>query len=58
MSDLFEIGIPFVCFGMAIQLTSNATLVNQMCYLSPFVFVSYSSRSWRTDRVDYLWVFY
>ncbi|MBP7293317.1 MAG: DMT family transporter, partial [Bacteroides sp.] len=27
----FEIGIPFVCFGMAIQLTSNATLVNQMC---------------------------
>jgi drug/metabolite transporter (DMT)-like permease len=33
----FEIGIPFVCFGMAIQLTSNATLVNQMCYLSPFL---------------------
>ena len=33
----FEISIPFVCFGMAIQLTSNATLVNQMCYLSPFL---------------------
>ena len=33
----FEIGIPFVCFGMAIQLTSNVTLVNQMCYLSPFL---------------------
>lgn len=33
----FEIGIPFVCFGMAIKLTSNATLVNQMCYLSPFL---------------------
>ena len=33
----FEIGIPFVCFGMAIQLTSNATLVNQMCYLPPFL---------------------
>ena len=33
----FEIGIHFVCFGMAIQLTSNATLVNQMCYLSPFL---------------------
>ena len=33
----FEIGITFVCFGMAIQLTSNATLVNQMCYLSPFL---------------------
>ena len=33
----FEIGIPFVCFGMAMQLSSNATLVSQMCYLSPFL---------------------
>lgn len=33
----FEMGIPFVFFGMALRKTSNPTLVNQMCYLSPFI---------------------
>lgn len=33
----FEIGIPFICFGMAIRISPNPTLINQMCYLSPFL---------------------
>lgn len=33
----FEMGIPFICFGMAIRITSNPALINQMCYLSPFL---------------------
>ena len=33
----FEMGIPFICFGLAIRTTSNPSLVNQLCYLSPFL---------------------
>ncbi len=33
----FEMGIPFLTFGMALKLTQNPALVNQMCYLSPFL---------------------
>lgn len=33
----FEMGIPFICFGAAMRLTSNPALVNQLCYLSPFL---------------------
>ena len=33
----FEMGIPFLCFGLAIRTTDNPTLVNQLCYLSPFL---------------------
>lgn len=33
----FEMGIPFLTFGMALKLTDNPALVNQMCYLSPFL---------------------
>lgn len=33
----FEMGVPFLAFGMALRLTENPTLVNQMCYLSPFL---------------------
>ena len=33
----FEMGIPFICFGLAIRTTSNPALVNQLCYLSPFL---------------------
>lgn len=33
----FEIGIPFIFFGLAMRLTTNPALVNQMCYLSPFI---------------------
>ncbi len=33
----FEMGIPFIFFGMAIRKTNNPALVNQMCYLSPFI---------------------
>lgn len=34
---LFEMGIPFICFGLAIRTTDNPALINQMCYLSPFL---------------------
>ena len=33
----FEMGIPFLTFGMALRITQNPALVNQMCYLSPFL---------------------
>ena len=33
----FEMGIPFLTFSMALRLTKNPALVNQMCYLSPFL---------------------
>lgn len=34
---LFEMGIPFIFFGLAIRKTNNPALVNQLCYLSPFI---------------------
>lgn len=34
---LFEMGVPFICFGLAIRSTDNPALINQMCYLSPFL---------------------
>ncbi|MDE6480457.1 MAG: DMT family transporter [Muribaculaceae bacterium] len=34
---LFEMGIPFLTFGMALRMTDNPALINQMCYLSPFL---------------------
>ena len=30
-------GIPFLTFGMALRITGNPALINQMCYLSPFL---------------------
>lgn len=33
----FEMGVPFVFFALAIRKTNNPALVNQMCYLSPFM---------------------
>jgi len=33
----FEMGVPFICFGLAIRMTDNPALINQMCYLSPFL---------------------
>lgn len=30
-------GVPFICFGLAIRETDNPALINQMCYLSPFL---------------------
>ncbi len=33
----FEMGVPFICFGMAIRKTNNPALVNQLCYLAPFL---------------------
>lgn len=33
----FEIGVPFIFFGLAMRKTTNPALVNQMCYLSPFI---------------------
>ncbi len=34
---LFEMGTPFLTFGMALRITKNPALINQMCYLSPFL---------------------
>lgn len=34
---VFEMGIPFIFFGLALRNTNNPSLVNQMCYLSPFL---------------------
>ena len=34
---LFEIGLPFLAFGAALRLTSNPALINQLCYISPFL---------------------
>ena len=33
----FEMGVPFICFGLAMRKTSNPALINQLCYLSPFL---------------------
>ena len=33
----FEMGISFLCFGLAIRKTSNPALINQLCYLAPFL---------------------
>ena len=33
----FEIGVPFIFFGIAMRKTTNPALINQMCYLSPFL---------------------
>ena len=33
----FEMGVPFIAFGMALRITRNPALINQMCYLSPFL---------------------
>lgn len=33
----FEMGIPFIFFGLAMRKTTNPALVNQLCYLSPFL---------------------
>lgn len=30
-------GIPFLAFGKALRMTRNPALVNQLCYLSPFL---------------------
>ena len=34
---VFEMGIPFIFFALAIQKTKNSALVNQLCYLAPFI---------------------
>ena len=36
-SGMFEMAIPFIFFGMALRKTGNPTLINQLCYLSPFL---------------------
>lgn len=33
----FEMGIPFIFFGLAMRKTDNPALVNQLTYLSPFM---------------------
>ncbi len=33
----FEMAIPFIFFGMALRRGTNPALVNQLCYLSPFI---------------------
>ena len=34
---LFEMAIPFMFFGLALKRTDNPALINQLCYLSPFI---------------------
>ena len=34
---LFEMAVPFIFFGLALQKTTNPALTNQLCYLSPFI---------------------
>ncbi len=34
---IFEMAFPFVCFGLAIRIAVNPTVINQMCYLAPFL---------------------
>ena len=34
---IFEMGLPFICFGIALRTTDNPALVNQLCYLAPFL---------------------
>lgn len=34
---IFEMGIPFVFFSLALRKTTNPALINQLCYLSPFM---------------------
>ncbi len=33
---MFEMGVPFIFFGLALKKTQNPALINQLCYLSPF----------------------
>ena len=33
----FEMGVPYICFGIAIRETKNPALINQLCYLAPFL---------------------
>lgn len=33
----FEMAIPFIFFGLALKRTTNPALINQLCYLSPFI---------------------
>ena len=34
---IFEMGLPYICFGIAIRETKNPALINQLCYLAPFL---------------------
>lgn len=33
----FEMGVPFIFFSLAMRTTANPALINQLCYLSPFM---------------------
>ena len=33
----FDMGIPFICFGIALRTTNNPALINQLCYFAPFL---------------------
>jgi drug/metabolite transporter (DMT)-like permease len=34
---LFEMGIPFTFFGLALRYTNNPALINQLCFIFPFI---------------------
>ena len=34
---MFEMAVPFIFFGLALKKTNNSALINQLCYLSPFI---------------------
>lgn len=33
----FEMGVPFLFFSLALRMATNVAIVNQMCYISPFL---------------------
>ncbi|MCM1029230.1 MAG: DMT family transporter [Pseudoflavonifractor sp.] len=34
---VFEMGVPFLFFSMALRMATNVAIVNQMCYIAPFL---------------------
>jgi drug/metabolite transporter (DMT)-like permease len=40
----FEMGVPFIFFGLAIRKSSNPVLINQLCYLAPFISLFFISK--------------
>ena len=52
---IFEMGLPFICFGIALRTTDNPALVNQLCYLAPFLSLFFvGSLCRRNDNAVYL----
>jgi drug/metabolite transporter (DMT)-like permease len=53
---LFEMSIPFIFFGMALRKTKNPVLINQLCYLSPFMSLIIIHFTLNEDIRFYTWL--